>query len=715
MKKTVWVLSVFIVLTIGIIFWHFFTNSPENLSEMTDLIPPGAVFLVETDEPVEAWEQIRDNPFWKALLQTPGFEDYQSLQMNIDDFFKNKTYTSLVEGLPMLMSAHITAGNDWDFLFVIDLKHAVNIEDLLKLAGKGFRYKRHSLNGKNYWKIPTGPNQNLYLYSEKNLVVFSFSYQILRQSLLDRNQGIKHRLSFDLVYEKTPSRVLRVFLNYSEWPRFLALYFNNRALSTFRWTERLSFTGLGLKRDGKYLLAKGITTVDTIPSYFKAFLKIDPGKQNALSVLPEQTAYYVSFGFDDFYDFMSSVRNVYFKSKPDMRRTLKSQEQQLKRLLKIDLDRDLYGWIGHEIAVAAFDARYRDNYVLLLHTNNPSKAMARLEYMAEQIRKKTPFKFKSYKYKNFKINYLHQKNFFKFLLGDMLKNIKEPYFTMIDNYVVFAASDAILKQMIDAYTEARTVEKSETEANFLNFSPEEHNFSLYINMTYFYPLLQNMLTETKAKTLNRYEKLWRSLSQAELKFKSNGQYFDTYLNAEHDSTAFLRYQLLRESNTDDETLYYATIENLSQTLPTSGNRFDEGKISLRDKEGNLLAEGMAHNGKPQGLWRFYFSSGNIRMSVPFENGIIDGEVIVYYNKEKPVPQLKVTFNDGRPDGKCIEYRPNGVKKAQCNYKKGKKNGKAYFYYPDGSIKIEGHYKQNRKRGKWIFYDREGNKKAKIRF
>ena len=72
------------------------------------------------------------------------------------------------------------------------------------------------------------------------------------------------------------------------------------------------------------------------------------------------------------------------------------------------------------------------------------------------------------------------------------------------------------------------------------------------------------------------------------------------------------------------------------------------------------------NGKKKGIYTQYFESGQILMTIPYSNDIMNGIQYVYYRNGKLAQES--SFIDGKRQGKHIQYYENGQVSVSMEYK-----------------------------------------------
>src|SRR5690606_18290131 len=118
--------------------------------------------------------------------------------------------------------------------------------------------------------------------------------------------------------------------------------------------------------------------------------------------------------------------------------------------------------------------------------NDAEKARTNLDFVLEQIRRKTPVKFKAVDYKGYKINFLSIKGFFKMLLGGRFDEFDKPYFTQIDEFVIFSDNPNTLKSIIDDALEGETLATSKEFRDFDDQFESESTVFVYSNVPLFF-------------------------------------------------------------------------------------------------------------------------------------------------------------------------------------------------------------------------------------
>lgn len=101
------------------------------------------------------------------------------------------------------------------------------------------------------------------------------------------------------------------------------------------------------------------------------------------------------------------------------------------------------------------------------------------------------------------------------------------------------------------------------------------------------------------------------------------------------------------------------------------------------------------NRKEEGLERFYYENGNLKLERIFVGGKLNG-MAIYYDR-KGFISSKYPYVDGQYHGPLIDYYENGAVKSENNYVNGKSDGNHMSFSKDGKVSSCSIYRQ----GDWV--------------
>jgi len=725
MKKKI-IISLVAILVLASGAWYAYIQTQTGTHRtVLSIVPEDAVYILKTNELTDAWKEVSGTNIWHHFVQTKGFEYMQDIDTLLNKTLLNNQATKYIfENRPTLMSAHMTRPDDYDFLYVVDLQSTKYIKQILDYILK--LDKTHKLTKLTYNKVKVykltdkkQPDNTIYIATLDNLLLSSFSYKIIKKTLDEKDtEHWNNNPEFVSIDDKLQGELVQFFLNYDQLPRFANIYFKDNDIQSL--SKQLTFSGFDISHEDERIMMDGYTGTDSTKSYLNALLDVKPGKIRAYNVISNQAALYTSLGFKNFNLFYQSLLDQYGSADKNKKISYRKQIKKLESFLHIDLQKDLFDWIGQEIAIvklASENSQKTADVVLLIEAQDIDDAKDGMQHIANQIRKRSPFKFKTYTYKNFTVNYLHQKQFFKTILGDMFGKIDKPYYTFIEDYVVFSNSEKVLKHFIDDYITGKTLSHDADYMDFRDDLNSKANIQMYIQMPKMYRILQKSMTAEGRKTLEEKKDLMLSFSRIGFQLIAKDDIFKTYVLIDHDEKALEKEKAEEMEKKIDKSIHNAYFEDLQfkvffpDTLQVADGKYrkfyDDGKT--------IKVEGKVSDNLPVGIWRTYYPSGRLESVAHYDDGEVDGEMFYYFDKKPETKMVETHYDGDLLDGSYTEYWNTGAQKASLEYKNGKLHGEVFYYYPSGKLKVKGHYRNGKKKGKWLFYDQKGAVVKKKRY
>jgi len=431
-------------------------------------------------------------------------------------------------------------------------------------------------------------------------------------------------------------------VQYHYFDDYVKMYSDKPSDWVNRVSENFLFSGFYFDLDeNSTLTANGYTNISAVNEYYlEALQKSGTAERSIPQVAPNSTALYISYGFDSFAEFYDNFEMVQ-QNDPEQFESYQNGITKVEKFLKIDVKENFVSWIGDEIAVLQIQSHIskgKNDVALVLKTNNAEDAKTNLDFVVEQIRKKTPVKFKAVNYKDYQINFLSIKGFFKMLLGGRFDEFDKPYFTQIDDYVVFSDNPNTLKGIIDKVVEEETLATSEAFRDFDQKFDSESTVFVYSNV----PLLfDNMYALADAPTKQKMRKnkdFIICFPQVGLQLSPEDDLFESRLVLNYQDLEKVKKAINMPKNTPKSTPQAqnsATEEitdavfNLNSIYPTDLNA---KSFSRKYANGNIRFEVGLKDGLKHGRYEEFYPDGTRKIRGRFRN---DEQVGTwrYYNKE----------------------------------------------------------------------------------
>jgi hypothetical protein len=686
-RRLLYILAFFAVIAVGFLGFWMYKGIPIVALDPFSYVPSSAMYILETNQPVESWKEISGSKFWKHLQTQPYFGQLTKDAISLDTMIhQNKGIFDFFGKRQVLVSSHIHKQGDYDFLFIVDLKREIpsfledhigkfmiSVED-----SSNYEYKKNRI----YLIKNTTDDTQWAISIRKHLLLCSQTPTLVEAALdeQDNPNNFENNSRFTKVVSKTSSKNLgRLFINYDLADEFFGLYMDESNEYLNGISEALFFSGLNLDLEqigddedenaSNIIRMVGSTVInDSIPSHVRALLLSGSSDITAARVVPQRSAFYFSVNFDDFLTYYDKFTEV-LKRDPEEYQEYQNQIRTVERILDISVRDNFFSWIGSEMAIIQSETTAsvdkNDEYALVFKAKSISEATAQLEFIGQKIRKRTPVKVVVSEHRGHKISMLAVKGFFKLIMGKYFDKIEKPYFTFIEDYVIFSNSPKTLKNLIDDYEMGLTLAKSPSFQKFFKeFEADNSNFFAYINMPVALKTLKRSMSAETWKTMQKNSNY--VISQPHWGFqlrRDETNFYDTRLVTVYENPGKVRndYKLAQENRRrlleqlNSKNILekvFGTEEKIDlfeqlQTIPDSelieldkdnakrrlivrnqeDTRYEYEVIgTIKDgiyrefKAEKLIIEGYYQNDKRDGKWRFYDKDGKIKERKRYKDG-----------------------------------------------------------------------------------------------
>ena len=647
----------FIALVIGFSIYqvYIFTLSENDNIKPIYLVPDDAVFIVDTERPIDTWDEISSSEIWAHLQTNQQINKLSEGLNSLDDTFKaKKEIFDFIGERNLVISVHVYSPKKYGLLYIADLQKFSKLIFLKRaisnLAGEGYRvtkrvYKEHEII--ELYNKET--RETLHLSFIKNQVIASYTHILVEKSIDQYlNPVIGRDVNFVEIKEKTDNDgFFNIYLQHKYLKDYLSCFTNSASLEFLNNNKQAFFyTGLDISIvEGVIVQATGYTNVDSSSqTYLKVLQNSGVGKRSAAKIAPKNTSLYLSFTFDDFKTFNSNLDKLQQENPADFK-MYSDQLAMIEKKLDINVSEHVYSWIGNEIALIHFNTELSKNkkdIAAVIKADDIDDAKENLQLILSKIKKNTPLKYKQIDYRGYPINFFDLKGFFKMLAGNVFSKMDKPYFTIIDDFVVFSTSPNTIKEIINNHLIGYTLENSEKFDDFnYNFEKKSSVFA-YVNTPNSYKDLLSLVDNKTRTQLQKDKPYITCFSQIGLQLIAEDDLFKSNISFVYEHPEEIEIHLKKEEELKKKLLEELTPYKDSINTQSSENFFNLPPIHPSDLSAKSYQE-------------FY------------ENGKL---------------KFEVDLNDGLKDG---------------SYKS---------YYQNGSIKVKGQYKKDKQSGTWKAYDEQ---------
>ena len=636
---------------------YIFVLSPKTNLQSIYLIPDDAVFVIESEKPVESWKKISQSNAWSHLQKNGYFAELTENIQKVDTIFNDRRKLfEFFDGRSLFISIHMISQKEYGIFYVLDLKRIAKLR-LLKtylntLLNEGYVLSKRNYQNQEIIEVyDRSSKETMYLAFIKNQLIASYTHSLVEASIDQYLEPVLGRdLSFLQVNQKVGYEDLfRLYLQYDFLDDYYSSFSNAQSYWMNRMSENFKFSGFSFNLDSNSTItANGYTNISfENENYLEALQKSGTSKRTIPQIAPKRTALYLSYGFNSFKEFYNNFEAIQKANSSEAFKSYQGGIEKVEKFLKIDVKENFVSWIADEIALLQIQSEIskgKNDLALVLKANEIEEAKTNLDFILKQIKKKTPVKFKAVTYKAHEINFLSIKGFFKILLGQRFKEFDKPYFTLIEDFVVFSDNPNTLKSIIDSYTNKETLA---TSKDFLVFNKKfETKSSLfaYSNIPVLYNKIYTLANSTTKGQLHKNKDFIICFPQVGFQLTPEDNLFK--------STLIVNYQDINKIKAKDQF----KISKLPKSQSLKTNEITDAVFNLAPiYPTDLNAKSFSKS----------YSSGALRFKVELKDGL--------------------------------------------------KNGRYTSFYTDGEKKITGRFRKDEQVGTWKYYNAQGKLVYKKKF
>lgn len=633
-------LAVYVVYSIVYLF-----VSPDRNIQQIYLVPEDAAFIIQSSAPVEDWEKFSGSETWQCLKKAKSFEEVAKSVETLDSVVKsNKVLLSLVGERDMLVSLHKTRVRDWDFLIILDMQKASKM-DLLKdqvetiLVMTGFTVTNRMHNGINILEMRDPDSRDVfYTAFVDNHLVASYTSRLVESAIDSRS---KPKIGLDDSFIEAEKMVsgkglVRLFVNYARLPQFMTIYLGAKNEYVDLFSNSMNFAGLYFNTDNDRMEVKGYTLrKDSADPYVAALLNSGKHKIKAHEILSGRTALYTNIGFDNPVTFMKELENALSVHDKLLYDTYQSSKKKIEGLFGISLEENFLSWMAGEFAITQSEPGllgHEPELILAVRAKSIKDARRNMELIEKKIKRRTPIKIKTVNYKDFEINYIEMKGFFRLFFGKLFDKFEKPYYTYVDDYVVFSNKAASLLSFVEDYEQKNLLKNNQGFKDAFSYLKSSSTVFLYTDVHKFYTQLRPMMNAATWNEIQSNRDVLYSFPYWTMQIIGNKE--SASLQCVMDYSPYIPEKVAAIDEEDEEMIEDAATEKeqISELKRFYVEKFEGNVLREFYPEGALKSESEVKEGKRNGRYREYYENGNLKLRGKFANNKPKG-TWKYYTEE----------------------------------------------------------------------------------
>ena len=484
-----------------------------------DLVPSETIFVYEKDPCQSCIEDVQKSPLWQILSRAAFYSrPVDSLQTKLNSLIGS--------GKGLLISAHITRKDDFDFVYYLsDAKSLLEPVSNFSLL-RGYRYSERELNEVKIHELTFNKHTFSWAVIEE-VWVGSFT-PFLIEDVIRTYNGKRNFSKANPEVRKLPritgdaGNVYIQLKNFSEW---FSIFIPGDEKPYSMGKSSL----LDIKTMENNLVLNGFSLDSTAYSDYllSVFRNQSPVSFSLKNHVPNRAIMFTSFGINDGVSFATAMDRFASAHKPHLRDSLNKLSDGLKFQWK-----DLYSEISDEIGVCLVEGleSQRLSKILMIETKKPDLWIKHFNEISEKLSEDTVF---YERFSNYVIREIPAYRFPEKLLWPLVQGFDHTFYSAYGNIIFIGDNLEDLKYFLEDIDHEDIWGKSVSKNQFLESSLLESNVSVFINTPKIWNVLMPKLNPRWRQFVRDNQTLLQSVQMSAFQFSHLNNTYYTNITINH--------------------------------------------------------------------------------------------------------------------------------------------------------------------------------------
>jgi len=519
LKRTPLLQTIFVLILIGGGYYFYDQVLQKDPIRPWDLVPSETVFVYEKDICQSCIEEMQKSALWQVIERA-------SFHSKPVDSLKARLNSLIGTGKNLLVSAHITRKDDFDFVYYLS-----DAENLLKPASvltalKGYRYSERELNSVKIHELTL--DKHTFSWVVIGTVWVGSFTPFLIEDVIRTYNGKSNFNKVNPEVRKLPringdaGNVYLQLRNFSEW--FSIFVPGNEQAYALGKSSLLD-----IKASEGHLVFNGFSLDSTAYANYllSIFRNQTPVSFSLKNHVPNRTIMFTSFGINDGLAFSEALERFVSVHRPQLRDSLDKISEGLQFEWK-----DLYGSMSDEIGVCLVEGMesHRLSKILMIETKSPDLWIKHLNAVSEKFSEDTVF---HERFSNYTIREIPTRRFPEKLLWPLAHGFEHTFYTSYGNVIFMGENLEELKFFLEDIEHEDIWGKSVTKNQFLESTLLESNMSVFINTPKIWNVLMPKLHPRWRQFVRDNQPLLHSVQMSAFQFSHLNNTFYTNITIDH--------------------------------------------------------------------------------------------------------------------------------------------------------------------------------------
>lgn len=497
MKRPIIITIVLLVITIvvTVVYFKNLQRSGPRTREVLQNIPNNSALVLEFNNDNSFYDIFNESQLFTNVIGKNTIAELDTLR---NQLLLNEQLEPFFTGQNIFISIHPLKNNTIELLFTAAAKQKFDaraLDDLAKQKNTALLVTPFNIGTKKAYTIFSRTLKKRFYLVNKEDGIFSgsFSKDLVIQSAQYVSKKGTSNFTF-LPDQQNSNSLANLYINYSQLSALFEQLFKNKNTDIFKCFKSfpaLAVLSLNYKSDALMFNGYSELQANQPSAYLNLFAQQQPVSNKLKDIFPSTTAYSISFAVSDPQKFKSDLSQYFTRA--GLQAEKDSIFNKVKTETGINLTTQFNQLLGYEFAVVT--TRYYEKMAII------------------SLKDGSALKPIMYNIATMNTDNVGQLNYSKlpfFLLGEALVQFKDPWFMIIDNYLILANSQTEINSYYDSYANRKFQSKLGQYKQFDNLVAEQSNVSWYINFHHSQSILKRDLNEGFYKVYNTNPHGWEN-------------------------------------------------------------------------------------------------------------------------------------------------------------------------------------------------------------
>ncbi len=504
------VFSFLIAITVTVFYFSKIKLPGQNTTNVTDQIPEDAVLVFEFKNDAGFYDLFKESTLLTSFI---GQKKAYELQYLHDKLLKKSSLSSAFGKQGIFISLHTgTNSGNIEMLLTANSEGVIDLQKSLETIVKQTdgALGPEKIGNKTIQTIYfPALKEVFYVANNARVLAGSFSKALLLEFLDERKENKVSNLT-QLSDQQNKNSIANLYVNYQQFPVLFNQLFRYQKDDFFRFLNNFpASAALSLNYKSDALLFNGYTQTDTAAAdYLDIFIRQKPIKSTIQAVYPINTALAVGFAYAETTTFLTALDSWQKKLHNDLK--AKNLFNQIRNETGVAIQTVFRKQLGNEFAVVT---TAENEKIAIIKVKNGSE----LEPFLRNISIEPDSLQSRLKYQNLPF----------YLLGKPFLHFKQPYFMLIDNYLLLANSQNEIDRYLENYHHQHFLNEDRQYYNFAALMAEQSNITFFIHLPNSFRILKNTLQPAFNKVFSGKGSGWKNYYAASLQLTASEDKFYT--------------------------------------------------------------------------------------------------------------------------------------------------------------------------------------------